>query len=85
MDEHGTIVLVENVASDVHDKVWANPDQVLIEGGMVQLAEGKPVRHHGHSQRIRVGDDVGGIQQLLMPEAAKCASLTVRPENSRPE
>jgi hypothetical protein len=29
---------------------------------VVQLAESKAVRHHGHSQRIGIGNDVGGIE-----------------------
>ena len=39
MDQHWTIVLVENVPTDVHDQIWANPNEILIERSMMQLTQ----------------------------------------------
>ena len=68
VDEHRSVVLVENVAADLYHEIRSNADQILVEGGVVQLAERKAVRNHRSPHGIMVRHDVGCVQQALMTE-----------------
>ena len=69
MQQHRAIVLVQDVASDLDDAVRAHTDEVLVVGGMVKLAQRKPVRNGGLAT-FAVGDDMGSVEQLTVPEIA---------------
>jgi hypothetical protein len=44
---------------------------------VVQLAQRKPVLDHRLALRVRVGKNVGGVEQFLMPEAADGADTPI--------
>ena len=44
----------------------------------MQPTEGKTVRDDRLAEWVRVREDVGGIEQLFVPEAADCTVLAVR-------
>ncbi len=85
MLEHGTVLFVQHVPSQLDDQVRPNPDDVAIEGRMMQLAEGNPVRNDREPARIGVGDDVGRLEKLRMTQSADGASPLVGFENPLPE
>ena len=40
VDEHRAVLLLENVAPHLDDAVGSDPEEVLVESGVVQLAQG---------------------------------------------
>ena len=52
---------------DVHSAVGVDPDQVVVEGGMVDLREGDAVGDDGLAQEfVGVGYDVGGVEEVVV-------------------
>jgi hypothetical protein len=49
---------------------------------MMQLAESEPVLHPRLPAGLRVWDDVGSVEQLLMAETAQGALLPIGAEHS---
>lgn len=82
--QHRTIVLVQNVTSDLDDAVRARADEVLVVGGVVKLAERKPVRSGGLAA-LAVGDDVGSVKQLTVPQSAERALRSIGTKDPLPE
>ena len=85
MPEHGTVALLENLSADMHRVVRAYPQDVAVIGGMVNLAEGETVLHDRGASIIGVGNDVGGIQELGVPQPTDRASAVVRGDDDVPK
>src|SRR3989338_4850722 len=85
MAEHGPIGLAKNGGLHLDLKVGANAEQVAVERRVVQRAEGQAVRHHGLAARVAIGQDVGGLEQLLVAQAADGATLLVGREHALAE
>ena len=71
VQEHRSVGLLTDVLAHDHLVIGTNADEVPIEGRMVQLAQGQAVRHDRLAALIRVGDDVGGVQQLFVLQPAQ--------------
>src|SRR3989338_9628287 len=81
MAEHGPVGLAENGGLHLDVEIGANAEQVAVERRVVQRAEGQAVRHPGLAARVAIGQDVGGLEQLLVAQAADGATLLVGREH----
>jgi len=68
--EHGAIILIPHVLPDFDCIVGPDSEEIGIESGMVQLAQGKAVRHDRLPARFSIGDDMGRVQKLAMAQPA---------------
>ena len=85
MLKHGAVLFFENVFADADEVIGRYPDEVAVEGGVVQLAEGDAVCDYRLSFGGVVGDDVGGIEKFTVSQLAEGALGGVGVENSFPE
>ena len=85
VNQHRPILLLEDVTTDLDDSVRAHANEQPVECGVVELAERKSVRYPRVSAWFTVGHDVGGVEQLVVPEAAKRALSSVRSKHPFPE
>jgi hypothetical protein len=84
--EHRAIDLGEHVTPHLHHMVGPDPDDVRVEGGVVQLAEGKPVGHDSSSLWMAVRQDVGCVEELrVLSQTTDGASHAVGLKHSRPK
>ena len=85
VNQHWPILLLEDVTTDLDDSVRADANEQPVECGVVELAERKSVRYPRVSAWFTVGHNVGGVEQLVVPEAAKRALSSVRSQHPFPE
>lgn len=83
--QHGTIDFCEDILSHVYRVVWINTNDAMIEGGMMNLAQGKPIGHLRNPCIICIGNDVRGIEQLPVSQVAHGAPLTICMDDHLPE
>jgi len=76
--EHRPVRLLEDRLPDFDRVVRPNGKEEAVEGGVMQPAQRQPVAHDRVTFVLRVLDDVGGIEQLLVVEAADGALLAGR-------
>ena len=76
--EHRAVVIVEKSAGDVNAEIRRHPDKILVERPMVDRAKGESVAHDWLTQLLRVADDVGGVEESDLAEAADGAAIGVR-------
>ena len=72
--EHRAVVLRSQPLGDMHPVVGIDPDQVSVEGSVMDLGERDAVGNDRLAERlVAVGDDVGGVEQhrLGQPESAQ--------------
>ena len=76
--EHQAVVLVEQSVRDMQSIVGIDPDQMGIEGGMMDFGEWQAVRDDGLPQPfILVGNDVRGIKQPLFGQSGQGATPVI--------
>jgi len=85
MGKHRPVILLEYVPAHIHHIVRPDPDEEVVECGVMELAQGNAVLNHGIAIRFTVRDDVGGIEELSVPQPAQGALLPVSIEYSLPE
>jgi hypothetical protein len=85
VNQHGAIFLVEDVLAHLDNQIGSDPDEVLVEGSVVELAEGQAVRDHRGSERVHIRHDVRCIEKLLMLEPTERASLAIRAQHPQPK
>ena len=68
VDQHRAVGLLEHVSAHLDLIIRPDRQQVRIEGGMMQRAEGDAVRHRRRAKRFTVANDVSGLQELIVPE-----------------
>lgn len=79
-------MLSEQACRNVHAEVGVDPDQVCIEGGMVELRQRDSVANNGLPTHLMlVGNDVGGIQEQWLRQPGESASAVVRRNNRLPK
>lgn len=83
--EWGAVVFCQEIRSHFQNAVGPDPEEVAVEGHMVELAERQPILNYGLASWVCVGNDVCRIEQLLMPQPAKCTPSPVCLEHSLPE
>src|SRR3989475_10898843 len=81
MADRRPVRLVQNGARHVNHEIGVDAEEMSIERRVVKLAEGQAVRHHGLAARMAVGQDVGGLEQLLVAQAADRATFLVGREH----
>ena len=70
MPERRTVTLCEDIGSYSDDIVRPHPNEESVEGDMVQPAKRQSVPDFGNALWLGVGNDVRGIQKLIMTETA---------------
>ncbi len=73
--KHRPVDLAKHVGADLDHEVWPDPDDIAVECGVVDLADGHAVRHYRLTVGSPVRDDVGRVEQL---DVAKAAQGTLR-------
>jgi hypothetical protein len=69
--EHRSVGLLEDVLANLDDEIRTNPDDVAVEGSVMQLAQRDAVGNDGITAWLPVRNDVGSIEQLFVPELGK--------------
>ncbi len=85
MAKHRPVDLGEYVATDLGHVVRTDTKDVRVVGRMVDLAQGKPVRHDWVTTQMVIGKDVGRVDQRGMAEPAQCAAAFISAKNLGPE
>src|SRR2546421_11335116 len=85
MPQHRSVHLIDEAWRDLDHKVRAHAQQVEVIGSVMDLAQREPIRNDGISLGLAVRDDVSGVEQLGMMEAAHCTALCIGMEHSSPE
>ena len=84
--EQGPIVQHQQPLGHVDPAVGVDADQVVVEGGVVDLGEGDSVCDHRLSEQlVGVGHDVGGIEEVVVRQVADRAPVVVGGEHAVPE
>jgi hypothetical protein len=83
--QHRTVLVLEEARRDVDTEIRCDPDEVLVEGAMVDRAEAEPIRHDRRARLLRVGDDVRGVEEPHLLQPADRAAVRVRGENGAAE
>jgi hypothetical protein len=78
VNEHWAVRVVEHILPHLHDTVRRDPDEVPVEGSMMEIAEREAVWNGWHSARVRVRHNVRGFEQLVAPEPTHRAVMLVR-------
>jgi hypothetical protein len=79
--EHWPVRLPQNIQPKIYHEIRADAEDVSIEGRVVKQAERYSVGHDRLASWIAVGQDVGRLEQLQVPEPANRASLLIRPQD----
>lgn len=66
-------------------EIRSDADEVLVEGAMVDRAEGEAVADDRLARLLGVGDDVRRIEEPNLPEPADRAAVSVRGEHDAAE
>jgi hypothetical protein len=70
----------------MHPAVGVDADQVVVEGGVVDLGQGKAVDEHRLAELfVGVGHDMGSVQQVVMGQATDGAPVLVGVEHALAE
>jgi hypothetical protein len=62
MPQHWAVDLAEYVAADFDDQIGADAEDVVVEGGVMDLAQGEAVRDYRPAQRMEVRQDVRSVE-----------------------
>lgn len=85
MLEHRTVLFLQEILVDVHAIVRVDSKEVGVVGRMVDLAHTQSVRNRWYASIVRIGENVGCIQQLRVSESADGAAVLICVENLAPE
>ena len=77
VNQHRAVGVVENVLTNFDDAVGSDADQVLVEGRVMEPAQSNAVRHGRLAERVGVGQDVRGLDQLHALETTDRAVMLV--------
>jgi hypothetical protein len=70
VNQHRAVLLFQNVLTHLHNVVRSDSEEVRVEGGVMQSAEGDAIPHRWDAERVRVWQDVCGLEELIPPQAA---------------
>jgi hypothetical protein len=79
--KHRAVAVIEESLRYLNDKIRTHADQVDVVGHVVDFAQSQPVRDHGVTLGLAIGDDVGGIQQLGFVQTAHGTAFAVRSQD----
>ena len=84
MDQHRAVDLGENREADLDDEIRPDSQDVLVERRVVEFAEGETIPDRGLTSP-GIGQDVCGVEQLSMTQAAHRARLAIGAYDSLPK
>jgi hypothetical protein len=73
VNQGGPILLFENIPAYLQHIIRPESQEVAIECGVVQRAQGEPVPHKRFSGGLRVRHDMCGIQEFFVTQTAEGA------------
>jgi hypothetical protein len=85
MFQHGTIHFAQNIQAHLHDQIRTDPQYVPIECRMMELAEREAIWDNGFAQGVAIGEDMGGLQEFGVAEAANRTLRLVGTEDALAE
>jgi hypothetical protein len=84
--EQRAIVELQQPLGDVDALIGVDPNQMVVEGGMVDLGKGDAVGDDRLTERLMgVGHDVGGVEEVIIRQVADGAAMVVGGEHAVPE
>jgi hypothetical protein len=83
--EHRPILVLTKATREMNRVVGRDPDEVLIEGSMVNRTEAQPVPHDRFSVLLHVSDDVRGIEKTQLFQPADRTLAAVRRDDPAPD
>jgi hypothetical protein len=84
MAQHRPVDLLQDASAYLDHEVRSNPDDVLVERCVMQLAQRYPIRDNWFTT-AGIGQYVCCVQQLCMPQSADAAHAPVRLDDSLTE
>ena len=85
MAEHGSVRLEEQFRTDLNNEVGTNADEIGVVGGVVDFAKRQAIGHNRFSRWLSVRDDMGGIEQFGMMQAANGTAFRIGVKHTRPK
>jgi hypothetical protein len=85
VSEHRTILLVEDVLSDLHNEVWPNAENGSIEGRVVDLAQCETIGDARLTEWIAVLDDVSRVEEFAMTKPAHRTAIPIGSKHALPK
>ncbi len=83
MSQHGAVLFFEDVTPDLELQiVRPDTDEVMVEGGVMDLAQRKAIRNDRITTFVAVGNDMGSVEQFLTAESAHRARILVGAQDS---
>ena len=64
--QHRSVHLLQQVLVYLDHQVWADAEETSVVGGVMDLAERESVGGDRQPARLPVGNDVGGIERVLV-------------------
>jgi len=83
--EHGAIVFSQQPLRHVDATAGVDAHQVSVVRQVMDSAERDPVHNRGHTARVAVLEDMGGLKEVCFPQSAYRASPAVGPQYKRTE
>ena len=83
--QHGTVALLQHVFPNVHVQVRIDSQDVLVVGGVVDLAERETVPNLRDAGLFPVRHDMRRIQQFAAVQTTERAALAIGPQNAAAE
>jgi len=84
MAQHGAVLFLQHAGSNIDDQIRTYPQEVSVEGGVMELAQGQPVTNRRQST-LMVRDNMGRVQELLVSQGTDCAVSSVRFQDAASE
>ena len=85
MDQHGPILLLQEVGPHFHHQVGSNTEEVSVECRMMELAEGDAIRDPRLSLRMLVRENVGRLEKFFVSQATDGAAASIGGKDAVPE
>lgn len=82
MDQHWTVGFFKDIPAHLDLVVGSDRHQVCIKSGVVKRAKGDAVRYRRGAKRLAITDDMGGFQELLVPQTTDRAMTPIRVQYS---
>lgn len=79
--QHRAVVLLEQTGRDADVVVGVDPDEILIEGAVMDRAQADAVAHDGVAVFLEIANDVSGVEQPKLLEPADRALVAVGRQN----
>lgn len=79
--QSGIILIREQILTNFYHVIWSNTQEPLIKCRVMSFTKRQPVSYGSNSFGMRIGHDVGCIQQRRLMQCANGAPLSVGVHN----